>query len=128
MHCTSAYAYLAFLDNARALCVLVVTRVNVRAPARTALEATCVLLAASTGGAVAFGSATEHQGVGTPHVHGQIHLCCAYQYKLLSDIAAEIRAGLLDAQSILDFNAWFHREDPPDQELHNVLLPIIEQA
>ena len=57
------------------------------------------------GGSTAFGSATEHQGVGTPHVHGEIHLCCVYQYMLLPEIAELIEDDLLDPQSIIDFSA-----------------------
>ena len=78
------------------------------------------------GGSPASGAATEHQGVGTPHVHGEIHLCCVYQYKLLPEIAQLIEDDVLDPQSIMDFNEWFHRQEPPDEHLHQELLPQVE--
>jgi len=78
------------------------------------------------GGSPAYGAATEHQGVGTPHVHGEIHLCTVYQYKLLPEIAKLIENDVLKPQSIMDFNEWFHRQDPPDEVLHQELLPQVE--
>ena len=35
---------------------------------------------------------------------------------------------MLDPQSIVEFNTWFHREDPPCEELHEKLLEGIEKA
>ena len=70
----------------------------------------------------AYGSAIEHQGVGTPHVHGQIHICCVYQYKLLPEIAKPIEEDVMDPQSIMYFNAWVHHEAPPNQNLHGELI------
>ena len=78
------------------------------------------------GGSSASGAAGEHQGVGTPHVHGEIHVCCVYQFKLLTEIAKLIEDDVLDPKNIMDFNDWFHRQDPPDENLHKELLPQIE--
>ena len=78
------------------------------------------------GGSPASGAAAEHQGIGTPHVHGEIHVCCVYQYKLLTEIAQLIEDDILSPQSIMNFNEWFHRQDPPDEKLHKELLPQIE--
>ena len=78
------------------------------------------------GGSPATGAAAEHQGIGTPHVHGEIHICCVYQYKLLPEIARLIADDVLDPQNITDFNEWFHRQDPPDENLHKELLPEVE--
>ena len=78
------------------------------------------------GGSPAYGAATEHQGVGTPHVHGEIHLCTVYQYKLLTEIADLIERDLLSPESIMEFNEWFHRQHPPDEALHQELLPQVE--
>ena len=78
------------------------------------------------GGCPASGSATEHQGFGTPHVHGEVHVSCVFQYKLLPEIAKLIEDDILDPQSIMDFNEWFHRQCPPDDNLHQELLSGVE--
>ena len=87
------------------------------------MRATGGILGVSSG----CGSATEHQGVGTPHVHGQIHICCVYQYKLLPEIAKLIEEDILDPQHIMDFNAWVHHESPPNQNLHDELISGVEK-
>ena len=74
------------------------------------------------GGCPASGAATEHQGVGTHHTHGEVHVSCVFQYKLLPEIAKLIEDEILDPQSIMDFNEWFHRQSPPDERLHQELL------
>ena len=78
------------------------------------------------GGCCAYGSALEHQGAGTPHQHGQVHICCAYQYKLLTEIAELIEADILDPQSIIEFQEWVHMTEPPNQELHESMMPHVE--
>ena len=78
------------------------------------------------GGCPVSGAATEHQGVGTPHTHGEVHVSCVFQYKLLPEIAKLIEDDILDPQSIMDFNEWFHRQSPPDETLHQELLPGVE--
>ena len=46
------------------------------------------------GAAIAFGSATEFQTATDPHVHGEVHLCCIYQFNTLAEIAERIKEGL----------------------------------
>ena len=45
----------------------------------------------SLGAGVAFGSATEHQEVGDPHIHAEFHIACIYQYSTLDEIAKAIK-------------------------------------
>jgi hypothetical protein len=72
----------------------------------------------SLGGASGFGLAVEHQTLGPPHAHGNIHLANAYQFNTLYDIAQMIKDKVLDPQSVLDFHARLHREEPFDQTAH----------
>ena len=80
------------------------------------------------GGCCASGSAVEHQGAGTPHVHGQVHICCAYQYKLLTEIGELIEADIMDPESIIAFHEWVHMTEPPNQDLHDSMLAHVESA
>ena len=66
------------------------------------------------GGAVALGSATEFQSTNDPHLHGEVHIVCIYQFSTLEEIADCIKKKLLDPQTVFDFNAWLHREEPFD--------------
>ena len=34
---------------------------------------------------------------------------------------------ILDPQSIMDFNVWYHMEEPPDPMLHDAMLEGIER-
>ena len=61
------------------------------------------------GGVDAFGSATEFQSTNDPHIHGEVHIVCIYQFSTLEEIANEIKKKLLDPKTIFDFNAWLHR-------------------
>ena len=70
------------------------------------------------GGASAIGLAIEYQAQSPPHGHGNVHLVNCYQYNTLYDIAQMIKKELLDPQSILDFHAWLHREEPFDSNAH----------
>ena len=79
------------------------------------------------GGSPAYGSAVEHQGSGTPHVHGEIHLCCVHQYMMLTEIRDLVERDLLDPQSIMDFNSWLHCEEPPDLDTYEQLLPRVDE-
>jgi len=38
------------------------------------------------GGCVALGGAIEHQGVGTPHLHGHVHIASAFQFGTLREV------------------------------------------
>ena len=64
------------------------------------------------GGVDAFGSATEFQSTNDPHIHGEVHIVCIYQFSTLEEIANEIKKKLLDPKTVFDFNAWLHREEP----------------
>ena len=70
------------------------------------------------GGVPALGAATEHQKHGTPHVHGEAHIACIYQYGTLIDIANAIRDKLFDPEAVLDFHAWVCREECFREEQH----------
>ena len=80
------------------------------------------------GASCAYGSAMEHQGVGTPHIHGQVHVCSAYQYKLLPEIAKLVENNLLSPESVMEFNTWIHREEPPDEKVHEEMLSSVEAS
>jgi hypothetical protein len=69
----------------------------------------------SLGGVPAMGFAVEYQTLGPPHGHGNIHIANAYQFNTLYDIAQMIKEKMLDPQSVLDYHAWLHREEPFDQ-------------
>ena len=58
------------------------------------------------GGMSAFGGATEHQGNGTPHFHCEGHIVCCYQYGTLADIAEKIKAGVLSAAAVKEYQDW----------------------
>jgi hypothetical protein len=80
------------------------------------------------GGAVALGAATEHQGHGTPHLHGEVHVVCIYQYSTLQEIAERIKEKLFDPASVLDFHAWLHREEPFNEQAHESVQKRVEDA
>ena len=76
----------------------------------------------------AFGFAIEYQTLGPPHGHGNVHIANAYQYQTLYDIAEMIKKELLDPQTVLDYHAWLHREEPFDQAAHERERSNIEDA
>ena len=39
-----------------------------------------------------------------------------------------IEEDILDPQSIMDFNVWYHMEEPPDPTLHDTMLEGIERG
>ena len=43
---------------------------------------------------------------GFAHVHGEVHLCCIYQFDNLEEIADRIKDKLFDPGSVFEFNAW----------------------
>ena len=73
----------------------------------------------SAGGMNAIGGGTEHQAVGTPHLHAQGHVVCMYQYDTLQEVADRIRAGFVNYQSVVDYQSWFHREEVMDMKEHD---------
>ena len=79
------------------------------------------------GGMCAFGGGTEHQGYGTPHLHGQGHLVCAYQFNTLEEIAQNLWVGGLSLGSLKVHKDWLHREDVLDEEIHAAFLPRVEK-
>lgn len=79
------------------------------------------------GGCVAIGAATEHQGVGTPHLHGNIHLACVYQYSTLQEIAMRISEKAFEPERVKNFQAWMHKEDPPVPSQHADFEGRVEQ-
>ena len=80
------------------------------------------------GAVPAIGGAGEHQGVGTPHLHGNVHVSCVYQFCTLKEIADRMLQAMLDAESVKKFQAWLHKEDPMVQAQHNTFEPKVEQA
>ena len=70
------------------------------------------------GAATALGGGAEHQQVGTPHFHLQVHVVCMYQYGTLQDIAEKFETGLVECKAVLDYQSWLHREDVLDVEEH----------
>ena len=72
----------------------------------------------SAGGMNAIGGGTEHQAVGTPHLHAQGHIVCMYQHDTLQEVADGIRAGFVNYQSVVDYQSWFHREEVMDMKEH----------
>ena len=80
------------------------------------------------GGVPAMGFAVEYQILGPPHAHGNIHIANAYQYNTLYDVAQMIKKKMLGPQSVLDYHAWLHREEPFDQGIHESQREIIESA
>ena len=71
----------------------------------------------------AFGAATEFQGHGTPHLHAEGHIVSPYQFGTLHEIAQKLEKGLMSFQECADYQQWFHREDPLDDEEHKHFEP-----
>jgi hypothetical protein len=84
-------------------------------------------LGGSFGGMMAFGGAGEHQLKGTPHLHAEGHVVCAYQFDTLQDIAAKIRSGLFSREDLKQYHDWLHCEDVTDAEVYQSFLPRVEQ-
>ena len=82
------------------------------------------ILGACTG----FGGATEHQQSGVPHFHCQAHIACIYQFGTMAEIAQKISDGLFSAESVCDYQAWLHREEPFLPEQHEASKDHLEAA
>ena len=82
-------------------------------PCQDALGSNMLVMGGVCGACTHFGGATEYQGHGTPHFHGEAHFVNVYQHHTLQEIAQRISDGLLDPQTLHDFHEWFHREEPP---------------
>ena len=79
------------------------------------------------GGALAFQGGTEHQGQGTPHFHGQVHVVCMYQYATMDEVFSRIREGLIQTKDFKAFRDWYHVERPLDTSLHGESEEKVEQ-
>ena len=80
MHCTLDFGCHGFSVSGRATV----------APCQNRFGSNMRAMGGIFGGSPASASATEHQCVGTPHAHGEIHSACVYPYKLLPVIAKMI--------------------------------------
>jgi hypothetical protein len=78
------------------------------------------------GGVVAMEGGNENQKLSTPHLHGQAHVVCAYQFLTMDEIAKRIREGLLTLSDMTDFQDWFHKETPLDDAMHDAYEPNAE--
>jgi hypothetical protein len=65
---------------------------------------------------------------GFAHVHGEVHLCCIYQYGNLEEIADRIKDKMFDPASVFEFNAWLHREEPFDLQTHEAMREELEEG
>ena len=79
------------------------------------------------GGCPALGAGTEHQGVGTPHIHGNAHVACIYQYSTLQEIADRIVEKALDPVLVQNYQAWMHKEDPLVPSQHDAFAERVEE-
>ncbi|HIE68948.1 MAG TPA: hypothetical protein EYP98_01630, partial [Planctomycetes bacterium] len=79
------------------------------------------------GGMSAFGGGTEHQMHGTPHLHAEGHIVCAYQYGTLKEVAAKIEQGLISLQSCVDYNSHLHESDLLDSDMHAEFVDRVEE-
>ena len=79
------------------------------------------------GGMNALGGAGENQGNGTPHLHAEGHIVCAYQYGTLTEIAEKIRQGFFAADAVKKHQGWLHHEDILDEEEYAAFRPKVEQ-
>ena len=79
------------------------------------------------GGVVALGGATEHQGYGTPHLHVEIHIACAYQYGTLHEVADLLKKNRFSFDQWIAYQEWFHAEDVIDPEVKQTLAKDLEE-
>jgi len=70
------------------------------------------------GGALAVEVGNEHQGHGTPHGHGQVHVVNLYQLATMKDIAAKLEEGQVQTRDMESFQDWFHVERALEPEAH----------
>jgi len=71
---------------------------------------------------------TEHQGEGTPHLHGLATIVCPYQHKSLQEIALMIERDILEVESVKAFQEHLCSEDHVAHEAHAAALPELEAA
>ena len=75
------------------------------------------------GGMMALGGATEHQGHGTPHLHAEGHIVCAYQYATMTEIAELFRQKKISVAAFKQYSGWLHREEVFVSEQHEEYAP-----
>ncbi len=79
------------------------------------------------GGATALGGGTEHQGYGTPHMHGQVHVASIYQFGTMADVVEAFQKQQFSFDDLARYNTWFHAEDLFDQGVHDEVAKNIDQ-
>ena len=79
------------------------------------------------GGMEALGGATEHQGNGTPHFHGEGHIVTAHQFDSLADIGLKVKTSKLTPEACKRYQEWLHCEDIIDEKAYNTFLPRVEE-
>ena len=79
------------------------------------------------GGATALGGGTEHQGHGTPHMHGQVHIASIYQFGTMADVVEAFQKQQFSFDDLARYNTWFHAEDLFDQGVHDEVAKNIDQ-
>ena len=62
------------------------------------------------GGMNALGGSTEHQGSGTPHLHAEGHVVCAYQFDTVHEMEQTFRAQKT-VETWKRYQSWLHYED-----------------
>ncbi len=80
------------------------------------------------GGMAAFGGAIEHQGNGTPHLHAEGHVFCAYQFDTLADIAKKLREHMMSVDDVKQYQSWLHCEDVLEEASYNAFRPRVAQT
>ena len=76
---------------------------------------------------MALGGATEHQGYGTPHLHVEIHVACAYQSATLQEVAELLKKDRFSFDQWIAYHEWFHAEDVLDPEVKQTMAKDLEE-
>ena len=63
------------------------------------------------GGMNALGGSTEYQGSGTPHLHTEGHVVCAYQFDTMQEIEDNFRSKKISVEAWKHYQSWLHHED-----------------
>ena len=71
--------------------------------------------------------AIEYQANSTPHFHGNIYLAYVWQQPL-QKLAELLRAEVLHAPQVLEFQQWLHCEQHLQYEQHQATVQEVEQA
>ena len=76
---------------------------------------------------MALGGATEHQGNGTPHFHGEGHVVSAYQFGTMQEIADKFQQSKISVEEWKHHNAWLHREEVLHAESHAAFKEKVDE-